>query len=210
VGSEEELRALLAGLPADEPVVVQERLDGDLTAVALVLDAGGEVVARFQQRATRTWPLDGGPSAAAESVPADGALVDRARALLAGAGYAGLAQLQFLEGGEAPVLIDVNPRFYGSLPLALAAGCDLPAAWHAVATGGEAPAQAAYRVGLRYRWLEGSLLAARHGRPGALVDAGVRPRVGAVWSASDPLAGIAWTASAAGERVARRLGRGAP
>ena len=54
-------------------------------------------------------------------------------------GFGGLAQLQFVQApGGAPALIDVNPRFYGSLPLALACGVNLPDAWHALVSGADA------------------------------------------------------------------------
>jgi hypothetical protein len=121
--------------------------------------------------------------------------------------------MQFLRTGERCVLIDINPRFYGSMPLALAAGVNLPAAWHGVATGDPRPALGDYRLGLRFRWLEGNLLAAgRGGGVRALIDGGFGRRAGAVWSADDPLASAAWGASALKERLARRitLARGVP
>ena len=45
--------------------------------------------------------------------------------MLRRAGYWGLAQLDFVQDSDGPVLIDVNPRYYACLPLALAgcAGC---------------------------------------------------------------------------------------
>ena len=206
VESPDDVAAVLEGLPDDEPLLVQERVSGPLVAVALVVDREGRVAARFQQVAERTWPADAGVSALAISVAPDEDLVVRAAGVLAAAGYTGLAQLQFVDGPAGPALIDVNPRFYGSLPLALACGANLPAAWHAVVTGEHVPVPGDYRVGVTYRWLEGDLLAAFYGHRGRLADRPPRPRVGAVWSAADPVP----SAFLAVDSVAMKLGRRLP
>ena len=205
VASPEDLAALLDGLPDDEPLLVQERVSGPLTAVALVVDADGRPTARFQQVARRTWPADAGVSAVAVSVAPDESLVSRAAELLRTAGYAGLAQLQFVDGPDGPALIDVNPRFYGSLALALACGVNLPGAWHALVTGEPAAPAGDYRVGVTYRWLEGDLLAAVYGSPGRLLQRAPRPRVGAVWSAADPVPSALLAVDSVVTKLARRL-----
>ncbi|MEA2404021.1 MAG: hypothetical protein QOE08_668 [Thermoleophilaceae bacterium] len=204
-----DLEHAIQGLPAGEPLLAQEHLVGDLVAVSLVTGPGGSTVARFQQRALRTWPPDAGPSSVAVSVAPDEELISRSAALLGDAGYWGLAELQFLvteSGMRGP--IDVNPRFFGSLPLALAAGVNLPAAWHAVATGQPAPTPAGYREGVTYRWFEAELLAAIHGSPRVLLGRPRRPRVGAMWSAADPVPGVLLGGRALAEWLARRVRRG--
>jgi predicted ATP-grasp superfamily ATP-dependent carboligase len=206
------LRALIDSVGPEEPVLVQERVKGPLSAVALVLSAEGEVVASFQQEARKTWPVDAGTSSIAVSVALDRDLVGRAVELLRSAGHSGLAHMQFVGTGSSRALIDVNPRFYGSLPLALACGVNLPAAWHASVSGLPLSTPGAYRLGVTYRWLEGQLLGAlrgpRGGRVGAVGRAlrpSTRPRVGAVWSAADPLASAMFTADLAREIASRRL-----
>jgi hypothetical protein len=206
VESADELRALLEQLPPDEQVVIQEHCVGELVGLAMVVDGDGRLLARFQQAASRTWPLEAGASANAVSVAPDASLVERGRRLLADAGYSGLAHMQFLRADDRCVLIDINPRFYGSMPLALAAGINLPAVWHGVVTGEPRPALDDYRLGLRFRWLEGNLLAAGRGDGlRALVDGGFGRRAGAVWSADDPLASAAWGAGALKDRLRRRV-----
>lgn len=207
IGSSEELVTLLAGLPADEPLLVQEHVAGPLVGMALVMDRDGHPVARFQQVTSRTWPPKAGGSSVAVSVAVDASLADGGARLLRNAGYAGLAQLQFMENGGAPALIDVNPRFYGSLALALACGVNLPAAWHAVVSGRPPPAAGDYRVGMTYRLLEGEILAALRGSPRVLLRRPPRPRVAATWSARDPLPGLLLGAESVAVRVARRLPR---
>jgi predicted ATP-grasp superfamily ATP-dependent carboligase len=205
-----ELDEILGGLDPSEHVVAQELCEGELVGVALVVDGDGELVARFQQTASRTWPLEAGASCNAVSVAPEDRLVERARRMVAATGFAGLAHLQFLDCDDRCVLIDVNPRFYGSMPLALKAGVNLPSAWHGVATGDPRPEPSDYRVGVRFRWFEGNLLAAARGHSlRALTDGGLGPRAGAVWSADDPVASAAWGAGAVLERVGRRFRRAA-
>ncbi len=210
--SAQELHHLVGHLPVDEPLLVQERARGPLTALALVLDRSGVVVARFQQITSRTWPTDAGVSTVAQSVELEPRLADPASRMLASVGYSGLAQLQFVEGPDGPALIDVNPRFYGSLPLALACGVNLPGAWHASLTNGSAGAVGEYRLGVFYHWLEGELLAAREAPSGPSLRSRLhlppRPRTGAVWASDDPVAsaifGLDLGARIAGRRLRRR------
>jgi predicted ATP-grasp superfamily ATP-dependent carboligase len=203
LSSAAEVASVLAGLPADEPLLVQERVRGRLRAVALVVDREGRVVARFEQIARRTYPADAGISSEAVSVAPDEDLMARSADMLRRVGFWGLAQLQFVETAAGPQLIDVNPRFYGSLPLALAAGVNLPAAWHAVATGQGGVEPREYRVGVTYRWLESDVVAAAKGDVRRLLRRAPRPRVGAVWAADDPLPAVVFGVHA----TARRLGK---
>jgi predicted ATP-grasp superfamily ATP-dependent carboligase len=207
IASTEELLTLLEELPADEPLLVQEHAAGPLVGLALVVDRDGRQVARFQQVTARTWPARAGGSSLAVSVAVDESLAERGTRLLRDAGYAGMAQLQFMENRGAPVLIDVNPRFYGSLALALACGVNLPAAWHAVVSGAPPPPHDRYRLGITYRLLESEVLAALRGSPGVLLRRPPRPRAPATWSARDPLPALLLAADAVATRVARRLPR---
>ena len=202
-----QLAELLSRIPADEVVIVQELLEGPLVALAVVVDRDGELVARFQQRSLATWPRDGGLISLAESERPDEELAKQVGAMLAGLGYHGLVQLDLVSTTRGPVLIDANPRFYASQPLALAAGVNLSAAWHAVARGEDAGRPREYRTGLRFRWLEADLKDAAQGRPGALLQRH-RPRpVGAMWDRSDPLPGPLLAASAAAAAARKRLRR---
>jgi predicted ATP-grasp superfamily ATP-dependent carboligase len=205
VATAAEAEALLAGLPDGEQLMVQERADGPLRAVALVVDAEGRVAERVQQEALRTWPADAGTSSRARTVVPDEDLVAACARLLAGAGHVGLAQLQFLAVGGRPALVDVNPRFYGSLPLALAAGANLPAAWHAVARGERWPGPSPVRPGVTYRWVEADLMAFAKGDRAPLREPVRGPRAGAMWAGDDPVPGVLLAGEAAWTRVGKRL-----
>ncbi len=198
-------RAALTELPEDEPLLVQEHMSGGLISLGLVVDRAGRVTAAFQSRSRETWRIEAGEVSSSISVAPDRALIERARRMLADAGYWGLAQLDFIEQGGEAKLIDVNPRFYGSMPLASACGVNLPAAWHAVALGREQPAVTSYRVGVSYRWLEADVAAFLSGYRRRLLRRAPRPCAGAMWAHDDPAASGLLALEAAVMRVRARL-----
>lgn len=203
--SEDQLRAMLRDVPPHERLLVQERVRGPLVSVELVIDREGRLVARFQQVTRRTWPSAAGSIALATSVEPDEELVARCAAMLAELGYWGLAQVDFVNTAAGFTLLDVNPRFYRCLPLAVACGTNLPALWHAVAVGRPVGTPGTYRTGMTYRWLEADFLAAARGAPARLFERAPRPSTGAAWAAGDPLPGVLLSAAAVVSRVAKLL-----
>ncbi len=142
------LRAELARLPGGRGLV-QPWVAGGLEAVCGVAWQG-EVVCSVHQRAERIYPVRVGISAFAETVAADPVLDRQVAALLADLGWSGIFQLQFLRSDDGLWLIDLNPRVYGSLGLAVSAGANLPAIWLSLLLGIR-PDVPAYRVGARLR-----------------------------------------------------------
>ena len=201
-----EIEALLDDAPPEQPLLVQEALEGELFSLAVVVDRDGRVLAAFQERALRTWPLAAGSFAATVSEALDSHLADRAALMLGSVGYCGLAQLDFVRQDDAVFVLDVNPRFYACMPLASACGVNLPAAWHAVVERSDPPASPpSYPVGAAYRWLEGDLYAARHGHPGRLFRREPGTCAGSAWSADDPLAAVAVALGTVSLPVRRRM-----
>jgi len=197
-----ELKAVLARLRDESPVLVQPVVPGELVSLGIVLDRDGAVVAAFQQVAKRTWPAAAGSTAMGLSVPLDPELLERAAEVLRGAGYWGLADMEFLMERERFTLIDVNTRYYGNLALAECCGVNLPAAWRAAALGRPAPSRLpSYRAGVTYRWLEADLMSALRGHPGRLMQLAPRSRVGAMWAADDPLPGALMAVSMVTDRI---------
>jgi predicted ATP-grasp superfamily ATP-dependent carboligase len=206
VKTPEEMQAWLDPLADDEQVLVQERVPGPIVSIELVLDQEGNLVARFQHVTHRTWPSAAGSIALATSVEPDEELVRRTAAMLSDIGYWGLAQVDFVDTPLGPVLLDVNPRFYRCLPLAIACGTNLPALWHAVTSGRPVGAPGRYRVGVTYRWLEADFAAAVRGTPRRLLHRTPAPHTGASWASGDPLPGFLLSAAAVSDRVLRRAG----
>jgi predicted ATP-grasp superfamily ATP-dependent carboligase len=205
--SKDEFKAIMAGLPAEQPVIVQRLVDGPKTSVCFVLDRDQRIAGVAQHETTRSWPEGAGSSSLARSVPVDRRLADRLRGILAAAGFWGLAEIELIATTNGLVPIDFNPRFYGTLPLTLASGVNLPAVWHAVATGSPVPSTGGYRPGVTFRWLEADLadLAAGHRAP--IVVGGRGPRAGAMWAADDPVGSALLAWDAVWMRVGRRLRR---
>ena len=187
-------------------MLIQERVQGPIVSVELVLDREGNIVARFQHVTRRTWPRAAGSIALATSVEPDEALVYRTASMLAGIGFWGLAQVDFVDTPSGYVLLDVNPRFYRCLPLAIACGTNLPALWHAVTIGRPVGSPQRYRVGVTYRWLEADFAAAARGKPRSLLERSPKPAAGASWAAGDPLPGFLLSGQAVINRGLRVTG----
>jgi predicted ATP-grasp superfamily ATP-dependent carboligase len=191
--------ALASAHAAGVEVVVQERLEGQLVSLAMVLGRDGSVLARSQHRTTSTWPGAAGAAASAVTVPVDEQAATAGSALLRAAGWTGLAELEMIVPVSGPpALIDVNPRLYGSMALAAAAGAPL-AHLAAEVLAGRQPAPAGdARAGVRYQWLQGELQRAAaepHPARGVLrVLRAARGAVEPVWDLRDPRPAL-WLAS---------------
>ncbi len=141
----------------DHPVLVQAHVAGAAHGLSCLYDRG-RCVAAFAHRRLREKPPRGGVSVLSESVPADAAMRQAATRVLDAVGWHGVAMVEFkVTPDGTPHLIEVNARFWGSLQLAVDAGVDFPWLLYRVATGAVPEPPAAYRVGVRNRWLLGDL-----------------------------------------------------
>ncbi len=86
----------------------------------------GEVLMEFQHERLHEWPPEGGASTLCRSVPLDQhqAARERSRALLQRLQWSGVAMVEYRFDPEKGryVFMEINGRFWGSLPLATAAG----------------------------------------------------------------------------------------
>jgi predicted ATP-grasp superfamily ATP-dependent carboligase len=199
------LREAVAGAPGGH-VIVQQLVRGPLAAITGV-SWEGKLVCAVHQQAHRIWPPELGVTSFGETVARDDELEASVARLLGVLGWSGIFQTQFIQSGGRPLLIDFNPRIYGSLGLAVAAGANLPAIWLDLLLG-RPPAIARYRPGVRYRVEEDDLraLAAafRRGERSAAL-AGLIPRrrtAHAVLSLRDPAPTLV-----AFDKLIRRVGR---
>jgi predicted ATP-grasp superfamily ATP-dependent carboligase len=186
--NESALRALLPSF--GRPFTVQRCETGAVHSLSGVVH-DGELLALCASRDERMWPPRGGFTSASTTIEPPPETVLRLRALLSELGWQGIFQLELVETREGLATIDFNPRPYGSLALAIAAGANLPAVWVGALLGRTHPLVVA-RPGVRYRWEETEVLnfatAALHGR---FAEAGriLVPRRGtthAFFRASDP------------------------
>jgi predicted ATP-grasp superfamily ATP-dependent carboligase len=138
--------------------MIQEYVPGEARALFALYDRG-TAVAVFQHRRLREFPITGGASTAAESIH-DPALEELGLRLLDALHWHGVAMVEFKwnPSDGRYTLMEVNPKFWGSLDLAVAAGVEFP--WLAVrlAMGEVIRPAFDYPVGIRFQWVFDELL----------------------------------------------------
>lgn len=108
----------------------------------------------FMHERLMQFPIEGGPSVEARSIY-DTELREVGKSLLTGLRWHGVAMVEFKRSdrdGEY-YLIEVNPKFWGSLDLAVQSGCNFPV-WvlaHITNHGLEIPPT--YKIGTLYQWV---------------------------------------------------------
>jgi len=150
-----ELVDALARLDPSSSVLLQEYVAGEGHGVG-ILAHDGKTLAAFQHRRLAEIPVTGGASAWRESVALDARLYDASARLVEALRWTGLIMIEFKLGAR-PLLMEINGRAWGSLPLAVRCGVDLPRMLaelylhgpeHA-ASPADDTAPGSYRVGIR-------------------------------------------------------------
>lgn len=93
-------------------LIMQEYVEGPSVGVSMLLDEESNLVDYIVHERLLEYPVTGGPSAACRSI-VDTPLAEQAYRLLRALGWRGIAMVEF-KGGA---LIEINPRFWGSMPL---------------------------------------------------------------------------------------------
>jgi predicted ATP-grasp superfamily ATP-dependent carboligase len=146
-----DFKRLLGNMLRRGPVAVQENFIGAGVGVELLLSKGRPLLA-FQHRRVHE-PLHGGPSSYRVSEPLSGDLLAAAVRILAALDYTGVAMAEFKvnDAQDAWVFLEVNARFWGSLPLAIAAGADFPLALFKLLVNGQTTFNNHYQPGIYCR-----------------------------------------------------------
>ena len=152
-------------LPPDRLPQIEEYVEGEGWGSS-VLYWHGEKIAGFSHKRLREKVATGGTSTLREAVIAKD-LEQAAEKIFSTIGWHGLAMSEFKRCPKTGKFwfIEVNPRLWGSLPLAVNAGAEFPyLAWLCATKGPEAArayaAQGEVEAGWRNRWLLGDLLVA--------------------------------------------------
>ena len=147
----EDVRQAYRVLHARKPFpLIQEKVEGPGYGVG-VLAENGKVLAAFAHRRIREYPISGGPSSFCVSV-VDDRLTGYAAAVLGELGWTGVAMVEFKKDDDYR-LMEINPRFWGSLPLAIRAGVNFPDLLCRRAMGEEIGEVARYEAGVKLRFL---------------------------------------------------------
>jgi predicted ATP-grasp superfamily ATP-dependent carboligase len=211
VESAADMEAALRDLP-DEVGLVQPYFEGRLISVNGV-GFEGDLHTVNQHVVRRVWPDRAGGAVYAETIPMTPERAERTAAFIRELGWSGVFNLQLIERDGRDYVIDLNPRFYVSLSLSVAAGHNLPAIWASLVLGRTVETNG-YRAGIHYRHdrddMRAVLAAVRRGEPGAARE--FLPRrhtVHALFSARDPRPGMSIAADAA-RALRRRASRAVP
>jgi predicted ATP-grasp superfamily ATP-dependent carboligase len=147
--------------------IVQNYISGSGYGVSAVFDKSGEPLEIFCHRRLREYPVTGGPSCMCESIW-DDRLIGYAIKLLKALNWTGVAMVEFKGDLDGDIsLMEINPRFWGSLPLSVASQCDIPYAYYRAALGEEAKNNSLnwfsgrYKIGKKMRFLFQDLLSVR-------------------------------------------------
>jgi len=138
--------------------IVQEHVPGGPEHGFFALYDDGDPVARFQHRRARSYSYAGGASVYRESV-AHADLDGLGSQLLSELDWHGPAMVEFRrdERDGRPKLLEINPRFWGSLALSVHAGVDFPFRFYRLAAGRPPPPTDDYAVGVGSHLLRGEL-----------------------------------------------------
>ncbi len=174
------------------PALVQDRIppEGDAIGVSLLFGADGACLAHFCHKRLQQYPNSGGPSSDRISIDAPD-LLEKSITLLRALNWKGIAMAEWkVDPRDAtPRLLEINPRFWGSLELAVRSGVNFPLLYAEAAAGGNT----AYPhpiEGVRCRWLiPGDILRWLTARPGKRESLGTflrgLPRQAEEWDPQD-------------------------
>jgi len=133
---------------------------GEAVGASFLFGPDSTPLASFTHRRLREYPVSGGPSTLRESID-DPRARQYGETMLKALHWYGVAMVEFRydpRDGQ-PKLLEVNPRFWGSLPLAIFAGVDFPYLLFRLALELPIEKVAHYALGKRCRWiLPGDLL----------------------------------------------------
>jgi predicted ATP-grasp superfamily ATP-dependent carboligase len=157
VRKREDLIPLYQKVHAQYPFpLVQEWIpDGGGTfGFSALFDDGSNVKAAFIHKKLRMYPIQGGPSTLREGVQ-HSQIMELGLSLLKSLNWTGVAMAEFKVDPRdgIPKLMEVNPRFWGSLHLAIISGVDFPYLILKMARGDQIDPVLSYTMGKRCRWL---------------------------------------------------------
>ena len=138
--------------------LIQEYIPGDGYG-AFALFNKGEIKAFFTHRRIRSFSPTGGASVFRESIEVPTTLREYGIELLKTLNWHGVAMVEFIRDSRDSEfkLMEINGRFWGSLPLAVASGVDFPYLLYKMAMEGDVEPVFHYKVGVKSRHLLGDL-----------------------------------------------------
>jgi len=137
------------------PIIQEWIPDGRGTyGFSALFDEGSNVKAAFIHKKLRMYPIEGGPSTLGEGVEHP-QIMELGLSLLRSLNWVGVGMVEFKVDPRdgIPKLMEVNPRFWGSLQLAIVSGVDFPCLLLKMARRESFEPVLRYELGKRFRWL---------------------------------------------------------
>ncbi len=138
---------------------VQEKIDGETICVAMLF-RHGEYRAKVTYKQLRDYPITGGQATLRISIHNEQA-EEYFERLSKDLKWHGICQADFIidKKNNIPHLIDINPRFWGSLAQGIASGVDFPYLLYKIARNGDVEPIKDFKAGVMTRWIGGDLRA---------------------------------------------------
>lgn len=147
--------------------LAQAYISGNGYAVSAVFNEAHEPIEIFCHKRIREYPISGGPSTLCESIW-DDRMVKYAIKLLTALDWKGFAMVEFKGDLKGELkLMEINPRFWGSMMLSLQSGADLPFAYYksvlglSTPHGGKVDFDNRYRLNVKMQFVLQDLLATK-------------------------------------------------
>jgi predicted ATP-grasp superfamily ATP-dependent carboligase len=149
-------------------VIIQEciPLEGTIYGVEALFNKDSKPRAVFVHKRIRQYPITGGQSTMRESV-SDPKIEKIGLKLLEKLNWSGVAMVEFKldPRDNTPKLMEINPRFWGSLSLSIASGVNFPYLLYRMEMDGDIKPVTGYRTGVKsrsllpgdIRWLKSTL-----------------------------------------------------
>jgi predicted ATP-grasp superfamily ATP-dependent carboligase len=141
-----ELRSKIASLLQGGEVLLQEFFPGVGVGIELIAEKG-KIIYAFQHVRLHEIPLTGGGSCLRKSTPIEPALLIATEKLINKIKWHGVAMVEFKwrDRDQKYCLMEINGRFWGSLPLAVKSGADFPRMLYELLVDGRVSYNTPYR-----------------------------------------------------------------
>ena len=154
----QEFRSAYASIAHRSPSTLAQEFVEGIGSGYFALMREGEVRAEFFHRRIRDVRATGSGSSLRVSIPPQPELRSAGLAILQALKWHGVGMVEFrVRPDGRPVFVEVNGRFWTSLPLAIHAGVDFPALLVKMAESGDVVSPANYCEGVRSRWFLGDV-----------------------------------------------------
>jgi predicted ATP-grasp superfamily ATP-dependent carboligase len=137
----------------DEPMIQEYVQKKSYCTACVLLDHNSDEVASFAYERVKEYPLSGGPTVVGISCKND-EVIRYAISLLKSIGWRGVAEVEFIIDQQGiPKLLEVNPRFWMPLNLAIQSGVDFPYLLYQLAMKNPVSKPETYTIPMKYRWV---------------------------------------------------------